>query len=330
MATSLLSAPSLLKENILFLTTGTFFSSICILLFDHRLYTGREVFLLFIGILILFMIQAFAGSMQQRISKHKAVLLYFRSLLISFSVLGLIYGFLLPLAFDLFLTLKLSLLVTLIETSIHFFVRYQKQFILNEEKQRLINQTVKQQQVKELEVLKQQIDPHFIFNSFNTLSFLIDENQEKAKQFSNKLANVYRYIIFNSNKNLVSVNDEIGFAKDYAYLQEIRHSNEVQIIFSVPPDIENVFAVPVSLQILIENAIKHNEFTEKLPLIISIGYEKNAFVVANNTNAKNYNVPSSKIGLANLRDRCRLIIGKDLEICKEENVFKVFLPLLLK
>jgi two-component system, LytTR family, sensor kinase len=330
MTTPLLSAPSLLKENIFFLTAGTFASSICVLLFDHRLYTAGEVFVLFIGIFILFLIQAFAGSMQQFIKAGKAILLYFRSLVISFLVFGLLYAFLLPYPFDWMLTFKLSLLTTFIETSLHFFIRYKKQFSLNLEKEKLISQTIRQQQVKELEVLKQQIDPHFIFNSFNTLTFLIDENSEKAKQFSNKLANVYRYIIFNSNKNLVSVSDEIGFARDYAYLQEIRHSNEVQIRFSVPEETDHVFVLPVSLQILIENAIKHNEFTEEDPLLISISLQNNVFCVENNISKKNYNIPSTKIGLSNLRDRCRLILGKDLEIEKRDNTFRVVLPLLIK
>ena len=325
-----LSAPSLLKENIFFLTAGTFAGSTCILLFDHRLYTAGEIFLLFIGVFILFLIQAFAGSMQQYITAGKAAFLYVRSLFISLIVLGLLYAFLLPYPFDWALTVKLSLLSTFIETSLHFFIRYRQQFSINREKEKLISQTIKQQQVKELEVLKQQIDPHFIFNSFNTLTFLIDENREKAKQFSNKLANVYRYIIFNSNKNLVSVSDEVGFARDYAYLQEIRHSNEVQIRFSVPPDTENVFVLPVSLQVLIENAIKHNEFNEDDPLLISISLENNVFCVENNINTKNYNIPSTKIGLSNLRDRCRLILGKDLEIDKRGNIFQVKLPLLVK
>jgi sensor histidine kinase YesM len=330
MATPILFAPSLLKENIFFLTAGTFVSSVSILLFDQRLYTALEVFLLFTGIFILFMIQAFAGSMQQKITGTKAIWLYFRSLAISLVALGLLYAFLLPFSFNALLTFQFALLVTFIETSIHFFIRYQKQFRLNLDKEKLISQTINQQKVKELEVLKQQIDPHFIFNSFNTLTFLIDENSEKAKQFSNKLANVYRYIIFNSNKNLVSVADEVGFAKDYAYLQEIRHSNEVQINFNVPEDVDNVFILPVSLQVLIENAIKHNEFTEEAPLLISVAFQSNCFVVENNINAKNYSIPSSKIGLSNLRDRCRLILGKDLEITKLANTFRVTLPLLIK
>jgi two-component system, LytTR family, sensor kinase len=330
MANPFLSAPSLLKENIFFLTVGTFISSICILLFDNRLYTGGEVFLLFLALFLLFLLQAFFESTNYLTPANRVLLLYIRSLLISATFLTVLFAFLLPFDFDIFLTFKFSLLVTFIETSLHFFIRFKKQFLLNQEKEKMISQTIKQQQVKELEVLKQQIDPHFIFNSFNTLAFLIDENSEKAKLFSNKLANVHRYIIFNSNKNLVSIADEVGFAKDYAYLQEIRHSNEVQIHFYNDHDIDNMFILPVSIQILIENAIKHNEFSDSQPLIISITYENNMIVVENNIRAKNYNIPSSKIGLTNLRDRCRLILGKDLEIIKEGNHFKVNLPILNK
>ena len=122
----------------------------------------------------------------------------------------------------------------------------------------------------------------------------------------------------------------MGFARDYAYLQEIRHSNEVKIGFAVPAETENLFVLPVSLQVLIENAIKHNEFNEVDPLTISISLEHNIFCVENNINTKNYNIPSTKIGLSNLRDRCRLILGKDLEIDKRDNVFRVKLPLLVK
>jgi len=86
----------------------------------------------------------------------------------------------------------------------------------------------------------------------------------------------------------------------------------------------------MSLQVLIENAIKHNEFNENDPLIISISLENNVFCVENNINAKNYNIPSTKIGLSNLRDRCRLILGKDLEIDRRDKVFRVKLPLSVK
>lgn len=321
-------SPSLLKENILFLTAGTFISTLCILLFDNRLYTTGDVFLLFLAVFFSFTVQAFAGSMKIFLTRNSALLLYFRSLLINVFTLGLLYMFFLSFPFDTLHTLKFCLLVTFIETSLYFFTRYKKQYALNEEKEKLIGQTIKQQRVKELEVLKQQIDPHFIFNSFNTLAFLIDENSAKAKEFSARLANVHRYIIFNSSKNLVSVADEAAFAQDYAYLQEIRYSNEVQVRFSGFNDIDNVFILPVSIQILIENAIKHNEFSPEAPLLINVHCNHQTVSVENKTALKNYGLPSSKIGLANLRDRCRLILGKDLQIVKRDDSFSVTLPLL--
>lgn len=328
MAAPLLSAPSLLKENILFLVAGAFCSAVCILLFDERLYTSREVLALFIAVFLLFLVHAFVGSIRRFISARRAIFLYAQSLAVTAAILVPLYAFVLPYPFEAFLTFRFCLLVTFIETSLHFFIRYKKQYAATQEKEARIGRAVKQQQVKELEVLKQQIDPHFIFNSFNTLSFLINEDSERAKQFSNKLANVYRYIIFNGSKNLVTVADETGFAKDYAYLQEIRHSNEVRINFSVPAETDGFFILPVSLQLLIENAIKHNEFSEDLPLLIDVAFSAGGLSVTNNVHAKNYSIPSSKIGLANLRDRCRLILGKDLQVVKGEGSFTVVLPLL--
>ncbi|RYF85084.1 MAG: hypothetical protein EON98_07525 [Chitinophagaceae bacterium] len=325
-----LLTPTLLKENILFLIIGTFASSLAILFFDTRLYTAKDVFLLFVILFLSLLIQSFAGSLRIFITRNQASLFYAKSLLINYAFLSLFYAWLLPFSFDAVVTLKLCILVTSIATSLFFFIRYKKQYTLNLEKEKLIEQTVKQQQVKELEVLKQQIDPHFIFNSFNTLAFLIDQNSDKAKQFSNKLANVHRYILFNGSKNLVSLADELGFAKDYAYLQEIRHSNEVQIHFTGFADVDHVFILPVSIQVLIENAIKHNAFSETVPLLIHVCHENQAVSVENNLITKNYDSPSSKIGLTNLRDRCRLILGKDLQILKSDRHYKAFVPLLYK
>lgn len=321
-------AAPLLRENILFLIAGTFVGSTTLLLLDNRLYTGREVLALFLGLFVLFLIRAFDGRFQNTRLAQKPVLLLAESFGLSAGILCLLYGLVMPYPFELTTTLKFSLVVTFIETSLHFFARSQKQAAVIRGQEARIGAAAKQQQVKELEVLKQQIDPHFIFNSFNTLSFLIDEDPERAKRFSNKLANVYRYIIFNSNKNLVALADEVGFAKDYAYLQEIRHANEVRVQFSVPPELEKAFVLPVSLQLLIENAIKHNSFSEAEPLAISVSAEGAVLTVENNLSPKNFNLPSSKIGLANLRNRCRLILGKDLQQVRTETSFKVILPLL--
>jgi len=220
------------------------------------------------------------------------------------------------------------MLVTFIETSFSFLSRYKKQFARSQEKEALIGQTVQQQKQKELEVLKQQIDPHFIFNSFNTLAYLIDEDSGKAREFSNRLAKVYRYLIFNSSKNLVSLSDELGFAKDYAYLQQIRHSDEVQFSFTGFANTDRAFTVPVSIQLLLENAIKHNSFSETSPLIVTVSYGQNFVSVENPITPDVKKSPSSKIGLSNLRDRCSLIIGKEPVVEKTNEYFRVLIPVL--
>lgn len=326
---ALLHSPAApLKENIFFLTAGSFVGSLCILIFDSRLYTTGDVLLLFSGVLLLFMVQAFAGSMKEFVTREQILWFYARGLAVSFTVLGVWYGVLLPFAFDPVATFRFGLLMTLVETSFAFLARYKKQYQRSQEKEVLIRQTAQQQKIKELEVLKQQIDPHFIFNSFNTLSYLIEEDSTKAREFSNKLANVYRYLIFNSGKNLVSLGDELGFARDYAYLQEIRHSNEVQISFTGFAQTEQAFLVPVSIQLLLENAIKHNAFSERAPLHIQVHYNGQSVVVENKIAPAPRRTASSKIGLPNLRDRCNLILGKELLVEKEGDRFRVTLPAL--
>lgn len=318
---------SLLSGNILFLTVGSFAGTLSILLFENRLYTATGVLVLFFSLFVLFIIHAFAGSMKQSITWLHAVFYYTRSFAITFFMLCIVF-FLEPLPFDLPKAIRLCFLVTLIETSLQFFRWYKKQAEANAEKEKRISQTIKEQRVRELEVLKQQIDPHFIFNSFNTLSFLIEEDSRKARDFSNKLASVYRYLIFNSSKNLVSLADEAGFAKDYAYLQEIRYSNEVQISFTGFERAEPVFVVPVSLQILLENAIKHNAFSETAPLHIRVWFYGGEVWVQNKISSSPGQTSGSKIGLSNLRDRCHLIMGKELAVEQQDGLFTVRLPVL--
>lgn len=322
------SASSLLKENIFFLTVGSFASSLCILAFDSRLYTAANVLSLFLGVFVLFLIQAFAGSMKDFVTNAQILLFYSRAFALSLALLALWYLLFLPFRFNLFSVIRASVLVTFVETSLAFLSRYKKQYERGQEKEKLIYQTAQQQKLKELEVLKQQIDPHFIFNSFNTLSYLIEEDSAKAREFSNKLANVYRYLIFNSSKNLVALADEVRFAQDYAYLQEIRHSNEVRILFSGFTDADRAFVVPVSIQLLIENAIKHNAFSETSPLHIYVQYNQQTLLVENEIAASQQAAASSKIGLVNLRDRCSLILGKEPVIEKSDTQFRVFLPVL--
>jgi sensor histidine kinase YesM len=201
--------------------------------------------------------------------------------------------------------------------------------VLIRQKNSSLDYILQSQKIMEVEILKYQIDPHFIFNAFNTLLFLINEEPRKAYAFCEKLAKVYRYVIFSQHKNLVFLSEELDFSKDYSYLQEIRHSGELSISFENFDTIQNMLILPVSIQILIENAIKHNQFSEADPLEVFVRLQDKYVIVENRTRAKEYsNVESSKIGLRNLFERSKLILGGECMVVQDEMSFKVFLPVL--
>lgn len=181
----------------------------------------------------------------------------------------------------------------------------------------------------ELEALKNQIDPHFIFNSLNTLSHLIEVKPEKAKQFNDNLADVYRYILHNKARDLVLLSEEMNFLEDYFSLLKIRFENAVQLKNNVPAKAYDTFLIPpISLQVLIENTVKHNEFSDAKPLLIEIEFKNEELIVTNSINKKSLRRPSSKIGLQNLDERYKLTTQKGITINNEGKEFKVVLPLL--
>lgn len=190
-------------------------------------------------------------------------------------------------------------------------------------------QTEKAKAEAELEALKNQIDPHFIFNSLNTLSYLIEDNPVRAKQFNDNLADVYRYILQNKARDLVLLREEIDFLTGYFSLLKIRFEKAVQLNFSIPAAAAEQFLIPpISLQILVENAIKHNEFNTSDPLIIDITLQDNELIIHNNIRKKRLRKASSKIGLQNLNDRYKLTTNSFITIQEGEKDFTVNLPVL--
>ena len=181
----------------------------------------------------------------------------------------------------------------------------------------------------ELEALKNQVDPHFIFNSLNTLSHLIEDKPEKAKLFNDNLAEIYRYILQNKARDLVFLKEEIEFVKHYFALLQIRFEDAVQLHINMNEgELEQFLIPPISLQILVENAIKHNEFSDQNPLRIQIIFEGEALTVKNEIRKKQLRKPSSGIGLKNLDERYQLITAKKMLIEEKENEFIVCLPVL--
>lgn len=227
-------------------------------------------------------------------------------------------------------TLYLNTLIIMI--AVLFVVHvYETVFMVKEaESEKLqIVQIEKARAEAELEALKNQIDPHFIFNSLNTLSHLIEKNPAKAKLFNDNMADVYRYILQNKARDLVMLGEEIDFLNDYFSLQKIRFENAVMLTINVNSDLREQFLIPpISLQVLAENAIKHNEFTEAKPLMIRVEAGDHELVVSNNYQKKKLWKPTSKVGLENLNERYKLTTEKSIIISNTDSVFQVTLPVL--
>jgi hypothetical protein len=177
------------------------------------------------------------------------------------------------------------------------------------------------------ETLKNQINPHFLFNSLNTLSSLIYARPEDAEKFINKLSSIYRYILDNSRKDKVSLQTELEFITDYFELHKVRDKEKILLKIDTP-DVTGFDIIPVSLQILIENAVKHNMTTKESPLTVTITIEDQYVVVKNNLQKMSMQIKSTKTGLKNLGERVRLVAKKDLIIEESNDYFIVKVPLL--
>ena len=193
---------------------------------------------------------------------------------------------------------------------------------------KIVDQLDKELSQAELQVLSNEMDPHFIFNSLNTLNHLILNQPGQAHLFNNRLAQVYKYFLLNKNKELISLADELEFIEDYFYLLQIRHDNKLQLQTSVDAKSSKVMIPPCSLQLLVENAIKHNEFSEANPLLIKVTINEHYVQVSNNIKPKLYAVNSTGIGLKNLSSRYKILFRKDITISTSHENFIVKLPLI--
>ncbi len=180
------------------------------------------------------------------------------------------------------------------------------------------------------ESLKNQIDPHFLFNSLNVLSSLIEENPDNAQRFTTSLSKIYRYVLEQKDKELVLVEEELAFAKTYMNLLKMRFENSIS--YELPSEYDNSEArvVPLSLQLLLENTIKHNSASEQKPLHIKIYVENNYLVIQNNLQKKEVLQERKGVGLQNIVARYALISERKVLIDENESDFKVFIPILTK
>ncbi|MDN5203970.1 histidine kinase [Fulvivirgaceae bacterium BMA10] len=178
------------------------------------------------------------------------------------------------------------------------------------------------------ETLKNQVNPHFLFNSFNVLTNLVYEDQDQAAKFIKQLSEVYRYVLDQKDKEVVEFNTELKFAQSYIFLQKIRFGENLIVNIDVPTKSQKLIA-PLSLQMLIENAIKHNIVSEDEPLTIDIKLEDDYITVSNNLQRKNIlKEDSSNLGLSNIQARYEFLTNKPVEVLDNGSDFIVRLPLL--
>ncbi|MGC4037262.1 MAG: sensor histidine kinase [Chitinophagaceae bacterium] len=194
---------------------------------------------------------------------------------------------------------------------------------------KIVDQLDHERSQAEMAVLKNELDPHFIFNSLNSLSHLIINDPQTAHAFNSKLAKVYRYFLINKDRDIISLHDELDFIEDYFFLLQIRYDNKLQLEKNLNGHVNGkIMILPCAIQALIENAIKHNEFSDTNPLKIKISAGEQDIKVSNNTRPKISFAESTHVGLKNLSSRYRIICHRDIVIETPPGEFIVKLPMI--
>ncbi len=227
-----------------------------------------------------------------------------------------------PLKLNLTYAWLVNLLYHLINTVIFYFKEYKTTQIQAEELKRFHAQA-------ELQLVKNQINPHFLFNNLNVLSALVMQNNAEANKFIEEFSKVYRYILNNHEKELVALKTELHYINPYIFLLEKRFGEGLKVSINIPEKMGELLIIPAALQMLIENAIKHNVVSKNKPLHITLHInDNNSIVVSNNLQAKQTVENSTEIGLQNIIKRYKLVSTKHVDVTTADNAFTVTLPLI--
>jgi sensor histidine kinase YesM len=218
-------------------------------------------------------------------------------------------------------TFLISLFISLVFTAIGFFRAWRKS-VLNEAATKAEMMSYK------YESLRNQINPHFLFNSFNVLSDLVYEDQAQAVTFIRQMSDLFRYVLDSRDKELVSLNEELEFMKSYAFLLKTRFGDKLKLDIDLNPDI-NAYIVPMTLQLLVENAVKHNEVSEKFPLSISIRQNNGYIEVENAVKPKPVGNDSKKTGLKNIAQQFAFFTDKEIKVKSTDSHFLVRVPVIM-
>lgn len=252
------------------------------------------------------------------------ILIFFYTIAFSTSLYLLekkIYNFTLEirLIYDAFTTLLITYFITAIHEALFFYRQWKLHF----------SKSVKLQRDNieaNYQALKNQVNPHFLFNSLNSLTGMVDDNPEAVEYIGN-LSEFLRYLLKSNEKELVKVKDEAIIVERYLNLQKSRFGEALQVQINIPGKSMNQYIPPLSVQMLIENCIKHNIVSLQKPLHIKIFADNNSLIVENNLNLKK-GTDSTGQGLRNIKSRYTLFTTQEVEIIKNQDFFKVILPLL--
>lgn len=224
-----------------------------------------------------------------------------------------------------------TFLITAVNTAyfgLYFFEKWKKNLIEKEswETEKALLQ--KERLNAQYENLKNQLNPHFLFNSLTSLNSLIHEDQQLASQFLQQLSRVFRYVLENRDKELVTLETELNFIKRYLFLLNTRFENYFSVRLEIDAALQTCRIVPVTLQILVENVIKHNSISEEHPLQVAIYTENGYLVVHNNRNPRNLVETSNRMGLENMKQLYSYLSDKPVEVIQTDEEFTVKVPLL--
>jgi sensor histidine kinase YesM len=227
-----------------------------------------------------------------------------------------------PLKLTITYALLINLLFHLLHAVAYFMERYKNKQLEAEELLRINTQA-------QLQSIKTQINPHFLFNNLNVLSTLVLKGSHNANDFIEAFSRVYQYILRNQEKELVTLRQEIAFLEPYTYLLQQRFPDCLDIHIDVDEEAIEQHIIPIALQMLVENAIKHNVVSKQQPLQVNIfSTQDGVLMVTNTIQLKRSKEASSKIGLKNIDQRYNLITGKSIVVKEDGNIFSVSLPLI--
>lgn len=219
-----------------------------------------------------------------------------------------------------------GVLVDVLAASFHeaaaFYERWRRATVLTEQLKRENLQT-------QLESLKSQVNPHFLFNSLNSLSSLISEDPEQAEKFLDELSKVYRYLLRNNEDDLTTLSDELQFIQSYYHLLKTRYGESLQVHTIIDEQYLEYQLPPLTLQMLVENAVKHNRMMKDLPLRIVLKNSGDKLIVVNNLQRKVRQVSSNRVGLGNIAKKYKLLQQQDILVKVDDSEFAVEIPLII-